>query len=273
MPILFGRTISVQVGTTTWTDLHVGFDITRTTKRTPNKGKIEIYNLSPTTRQTLEQSGRGLVVRLDAGYRTTVPSTLFLGELRKAVTTRTGASLLTTIEADDAGIAFLNGRVNLSYGMGTLVKQALIDLVGAMGIGQGNLSMFWDRPLEGAGNVFPRGTVLSGSAREELDGLIRSMGLRWSVQNGALQIQDRGQPIPAAQVVDLSESSGLIGAPSADQRGVVSADALILPGLEPGGKVNLRSMRFNGGYEIRQVQYIGSNFAKEWYAKLTLRPY
>jgi hypothetical protein len=273
MPNLFGRTVVVSVGGTTWTDLDVSFDITRTTKHTPNKGKIDLYNLSASTRATLEQSGRGQVVKLVAGYKTSTPSTLFLATLRRASTARNGADLVTSIEADDGGVAYCNGRVNRSYAAGTLVATALQDLVADMGIGPGNLSSFSSRPLEGAGTSFPLGTVFSGRAADELDGLLRSMGLRWSVQNYTLQIQDRGQPVPSAQVVMLSEESGLIGAPSADQRGVVSADSLILPGLDPGGKVSLRSAKHNGGFEIREVQTIGSTFGKEFYAKLKLRPY
>jgi hypothetical protein len=251
------------------------FDVTKDTKRSPNKGTIDLYNLSRTTRTTLEQSGRvpAVVVRLDAGYKDSGTSTLFLGALRRASTTRTGADLITRIECDDGGVQYLNGRVNLSYASGTQLSIVLNDLVAAMGLGAGNLSSFSNRPLEGAGNTFTRGTVLSGKAADEFAGLIRSMGLRWSIQNGVIQIQDRGQPVPSAQVVSLSESTGLIGAPSADHRGIVTAQSLIMAGLDAGGKVALSSVRFNAGYEIRSVQYTGSTFGQEWYAKLILRPY
>lgn len=276
---LFGREYRLTLGTSEISGLDIDFEVSKSTKREPNKAKITVYNLAKEHRRGLE-SGENIRVKLEAGYRDPGPSLLFLGDIRAAASPRglrvsselSGPDVGTTIEADDGGRSYLSARVSRSFPPGTRPGPVLRYLASALGLGLGNIPDFETRPLEGAGNSFEGGTVLSGSAYQEMDGIIRSLGLRWSIQNGIVQIQERGRPIQSSAVV-LSPSSGLIGSPVKDHTGKVKAVGLIQPGLDPGRAIVLESSEVSGSYEVVAVQYVGAIPGNDWYAKLDLRPY
>jgi len=70
----------------------------------------------------------------------------------------------------------------------------------------------------------------------------------------------------------LNASTGLIGSPSKDKKGVVTARVLIRPGLDPGRRVVLESALVSGSFEIRSLEIVGETRGNEWTATLELRP-
>ena len=270
MTQLFGRTWKARIGTIEVSDLDVEFSIFKSVKREPNKCTLTVYGLSEDTRQSIEQQGR-TSIEVRAGYGED-PQVLFVGEITATGTTTVadGVDVTMTIEAKDSGIAYQRARINQSFAAGTQVEDVLRAVVRALGIGDGNLSDFIaNYTLLNGVSTFSEGFVASGPARDVLDSIVRGAGLRWAVQNGVLSIRQRGSSLQT-QAVLLSANTGLLGSPTADPNGIITAVCLIQAGLDPGRKVSLKSRQFDGGYSIRAVKYDGSTTGDAWNATLTL---
>ncbi len=274
LPELSGRTWKVTIGSLDVTQLDLTFDIIKTSTREPNTAEVRVFNLSPGNKSTIsaEEDPR-LLVR--AGYGDP-PPLLFLGNSRRLFTERKGTDLITTVQASDSGSALQIVRLSRSYNEGTPVLSVVRDSVNALGIGEGNLSDFESAYTARNGtDNFPDGYTTDGPARNVLNSLIRAAGLRWSVQDGVLQIQRPGTPLQT-QAVLLSPSTGLVGSPTRGaaescKRPNVSAQALIQPEFYPGRRVVLQSS-IEGTYEILKIKYVGNTRGQDWYANLELRP-
>lgn len=268
---LFDRRWRVTAAGVDVSDLDLDFDTFRSTKREPNAGNVTIYNLGPTLRAQVHEGGE---LQIRAGYVDDgdPPPLLFVGDIRRAWTERSDQTFATRVEARDGGTAYYQARISRSYAPGTAVSTALQDAVSAMGIGEGNLSEFADAyRLRNGSAVFASGYAMSGPVRRALNDLVRGAGLRWSVQNGALQLQRRGQPLQTRAAL-LSPSSGLVESPSADDKGIVTAVSLLQTGLDPGRRVVLDSSTVSGTYEIIKNETKGSTQGQDWHATLELRP-
>lgn len=278
MPRLFKKTWKVSIDTVQ-TDVHdVAFQIVKTKKRAPNTCALSIWNLSADQRRALEalsvvkKSGRGKIrVQVEAGYDGET-SLLFRGDLRTAITVREGPDLITTVEGDDGGRDVLLARVSRSYHPGTTVITVLRDLVAALGIGEGNLNSLTYTTRGGA--TFAGGTTLSGKADENLTRLLHSCGVTWSVQNGALQVLQAGAALATTAVL-LSPQTGLVGTPSVSPEGYILAEALLVPGIFPGGRVKVQCPTLTGLYTVHNVTHTGDSAAVgpgSWTHSLELRP-
>jgi hypothetical protein len=282
---LFKRDWRVLLGTLDAGKIDLRFKAKRTTGAEPNKLELSVFNLTEAQRNDLaRQRGSAggakrnpLPIELYAGYAEET-FLIFKGQAHLVENHRDGSDWITEIQALDGGVAYKTARINKSFAKGVSVKDVLKAAVGAMGIGQGNLAKFASAQLQGGGSTYAAGTVLSGAASQELDGVVRSLGLRWSTQNGALQLQERGKPLDKA-AVRLAPDSGLVGSPAAlavdnkKTRGLSKARALLIAGLEPGRKVVVDSASLQGSYEIIETEYTGDTIGTDWHADLRLRVY
>lgn len=244
-------------------NLDFEFSVVKNLRREPNTAEITVTNLSPTSRQSLE-AAEDQRIRLDVGYRDDL-HTIFEGDLRKASSKREGADILTKIEGGDGERSFRRARTNRSFGEGTSVRSVIEDVARGMGFGVGNLeTQTQGAGFEGLGNVYVEGTVVSGSSRETLTGLTRSIGLEWSVQDGNLQLLPFRTALAQTAVL-LTPQTGLIESPSVDSENVLNARSLIVPGIFPGRKVDVRSEFVRGIYRVTKATWTGSMFANDWY--------
>lgn len=282
---LFDRRYRVRVDRLELDAFDVSFDVEKSVKREPNKCNLRIYNLSAEHRRSIESlsvlprrigtapKGQGRIrVEIEAGYVDGM-SLIFRGDLRTAITRREGSDLITTLEGEDGGRAFLWGRINRSYPPGTPATTVLRDCAAAMGVGLGNLpEISAAAAFTGGGTVFSQGTVVSGAAHNELDRLLRSMGLRWSVQNGVLSVTRQGRALDSFPVV-LGSATGLIGRPESNVDGTITARSLIIPDVTPGRRVVFDpTLGLSGAYRIDRAKYTGDTTAQPWYIDMTLRP-
>lgn len=260
--------------------LDVAFQIMKSTKREPNTCQLAIWNLHPDRRTRIE-SGRDVRVEVAAGYKgSTAPPLLFRGDIRNARSPRGGTvststeqvDRITEVEARDGGRSYLAARVSKSFGPGTPTTDVLNYLADSMGVGRGNVGDFAGYQLETGGSNFRGAVVLDGQAHRELHTILRSLGLRWSIQNGVLQIMRRRTPLSTEAAV-ISTGTGMVGSPTAETGGIVKVNALLRPGLDPGRKVKLESAQFTGFYEIKKATYVGDTRATNWYARLELKSY
>lgn len=261
---LFGREATLTIGTIEIKDLRFAFSITATLKPQPNKATIQVFNLNPDHRSQIEQLGT-VPVRLDAGYKDGT-QTLFLGDLRTCPSMRDGADVVTVVESGDGAKAVQKSRVAISVAKGTNTDKVLRDVATAIGVSAGNLNDAVTKiktSFPGSGSIFPTGTVLMGSAAREMTNICKSLNLEWSIQQGKLQILERGKAL-AGEAVLLSKYTGMIDAPTVDNKGVLSVSSLLNPEIFPGRLLVLEGDRLHGQYRIEECEYKGDTRGGDW---------
>ena len=252
--------------------LDVSFEVQRSTRHEPNKATIKVWNLNPDHRRELQSLSRThgpgrIACQLDAGY---VGSTqvIFSGQLQTASSVPEGPNFVTSVEGQDSGHAYRTARVNESFAPGTSIEIVARRLVAALGVGEGNLSSeIAGIAFLAGGTSFSDGTTISGRASDELTELLRSCGLRWSVQNGIVQILRRNHALQST-AVRLSPSTGLVGIPSVDADGKVMVRALMIADLYPGRQVQIDSAEVSGLHRIEKTKHTGNTDGQEWYVDL-----
>lgn len=239
------------------------FSIAKTLKPEPNKATIRLYNLNPSHRQALS-SAESVPVQVEAGYEDGV-SVLYLGDLRNIQTIREGADLITTISSGDAELPRQTTRVAVTIAKGSSPQQVFTALSKALGVLPGNVAQANAAIRSEFGNVFSMGTILSGSAHDEMDRLCRSLDLEWSVQQGKLQILERKKALTTISAILFSSElrgNGMIGEPtiaidSKDKRQVCTVRSLIVPDVFPGRIMVVQGERVKGQFRIEETQHDG----------------
>ena len=200
---------------------------------------------------------------------------LFRGELREAFSRpdRDG-SWITVIRSGDGDRALRGARSTRGSRPGVSVERVISDLANDLGAGLGNVAKAvkdqlarGDLSLDGLGTAFTNGFNGSGSASEQLDRILKSVGLEWSVQDGEIQAMPLGTT-PQQKVTTVSPYSGLEGTPEREGKGVVSFRSRILPDLMPGFLVELKSATVNGLYKISKVRFVGDTHGEDWSAEV-----
>lgn len=287
---LFGRRYKLTIDQSLEiSELDIAFKVQKSITKEPNKGEVKIYNLSPDTRGKLEKQRnrlgskqRPVRLELEAGYEDRI-SLILSADIHTIYSQREGADMVTTLASADGIAQVRMARVSFSVKPGTSVTDTIKQIAKKGGLNLGNIerAVSGAAKIDGLGSTFPEGTVIDGSAYDELTRIAESAGYEVSVQSGVLQVKERGKAL-AEKAVELAFDSGLIDSPSVEtsqdptkqSKGdkYVKAKALLIPGLFPGRKVRLKSTGFDGEYEIALVEYSGEVHGQDWYADLKLRP-
>jgi hypothetical protein len=257
----FQRACRITVGSTQITGLAMRFEIKKTLKVQPNSAVVRITNLSHNSRKSLEAE-KTLPCTVEAGYGGDL-HTLFQGQVRRGSSVQSGKDIITTVSSGDSDQTLTANRLALSVPKGATPEQILKLAGQLMGASAGNVSSI----AAFAGGAL-NATQFHGNAADAMSQITRSSGLEWSIQDGALQVLPIGQPITTAKMVSLSGSSGLVGSPSVDSKGIVSARALIQPDLLPGRCVRIDSIGVQGDFRIEEVTFTGDTWGQDWYADI-----
>ena len=241
--------------------LDVQFSIERSLKPEPNTAEIKVWNFNPDHRSQLEELDK-VACAVEAGYEGGFAS-LFVGTLRTTFSVRENASIVTTLQSGDGEKEYKQSRINLSIAKATPNASVLQQITKALKIAEGNLATVTPLLLA-TSPLFPQGGVLSGSASQIMTRVSQSLGFEWSIQEGALQLLQRSAPLTATAVL-LSASTGLIGSPSIDNEGILTAQCLLIPDVFPGRLLVLESERLVGSYRIEKCNYSGNTAGPEWY--------
>lgn len=277
MTKLFSRSVDVVVGPKRLTGIDCAFEIEKTIKPEPNTCELKIWNLSEDTRAAFEEISprkkfqtKGIPVRIEAGY-VDDRAILWLGDLRNVYSEYDGVDWITTMNAGDGALAYQNSRVNISYGPMTPAETVLRELVRRLGVGEGNLAqaiaLF---RVTGIWKVYPNGVVLSGSAARELTDFCRSAGLEWSIQDGTIQILDRGQAL-RGKAIRVSSDTGMVGSPSVDNLGVLSVRTLLIPDVRVGSMLVVDSTRIKGTYRVVKARWTCDTSSTDWFIDMEAR--
>lgn len=261
---LFGRAWRITISTVQIEASRCSFTIARSLRPEPNTAEVRVWNLAPNTRQALELLD-GVPVKIEAGYEAAPLSTLYLGELRRARTHREGVDLVTEIASGDGEQKLRTARVKVSVAKNATTQDVLRKLVQALGVAPGNSAQAIQRlRLAGIGDLFSGGTVLYGSASREMSNVCRSCGLEWSVQDGALQLLPRAQALEGSAIL-LTARTGLVGSPTVDGKGRLSARSLLVPDMMPGRKVVVEAEHIKGAWRVDVANVTADTHGQDWY--------
>lgn len=269
---LYSRRISLQVGDIIIKELNIEFDVSKYITSEPNTLTAKIYNLSEDLRtrmasfpfsQGVKEKDGTTSVALTAGYKDDV-SGIFVGRLRQVRSYREEGDIITEIEAGD-GEKTQGVRFSRSYRAGTALKDVLRDLTTEMGIGIGNLDeqLATASQFTGISNNIANGISLHGYAVDILSKLLESRNLDWSIQDQALQILGFNKGLTGS-AIKLDADSGLIGVPTMDNKGILTATTLMIPDMNPGKRVQISSEFVNGLFRITKANYKGSLFGSTY---------
>jgi len=267
---LFDRRYRLQVLDRAITDLNVRFTVKRSlSAKVANTCEIDIYNLAADSRGAL-QGQRDVYVSLDAGYAAGA-STIFRGDLAEAWSTRDGNEWITTVTSDDGGTKRKTKRIQKTYPAGANIPAMFESIATELGLGLGNLGHVAASAafLSTGMRTAPAGYTASGSAIEQLERLARACGLTFSVQDGQLQFLAFNAATADAPIA-LNPATGLVDSPEMGKDKSVKAKALMVPGLWPGRRVELKSRHVTGLYRVDTTAHKGELDGADWGVELEL---
>ena len=309
MTLQFNRRVEVKVDTLDVQGLHVSFRVVKTSKKEPNTCELTVYNLAQDHRDRIAQAEKP-TVEIKAGYapRATAgalaavdellsgPSddpdfgTIFLGNVRDASSTYEPPDWTTSLESGDGEDAIRGSRINKSFPAGTSLATVIRESARSLKVGIGNAVK---KALEGnlldAGSEFLNSVTLSGQASKEMDRIIKSAGLEWSIQDGVLQLLDPGKPLEDISIV-VTPETGLIGSPTIGNDGIIRLRTLLNSDIVPGRQLEVSSSVLQGGglqqtldavdialgggrqttnrFRTERVEYLGSNFENDFFCDI-----
>lgn len=291
MTTQFDRVWEVQIGTAIVSTLDVRFKITRTLRSKPNTAEVTIYNLNERTRGEIAEAPKNATIQIKAGYRgRPAPSAalaavdaaigsggaepdpagvIYLGDVRLARSEYLPPDWETYVESGDGERSARTARTNRSFRAGTSVQTVFKQIAKDLQVSLGNAAKraIESGSLEEAGQEFLNGVTVSGNAHRELAALAASAGLEFSVQNGEIQLLERGKPLQDVSVV-LSPDTGLIGSPSIGDKGIVNIRALLNPDIVPGRQIEVESRSISGRMRVERCDYSGDTRGNDWYVDM-----
>lgn len=267
---------------TTITDLAMSFKISKSLTKDGNRAYVEVKNLSPETRNRLDNTEKILTLRV--GYVGSPLEIIFHGNITTFFDSYETPEIVTKIECLDGLRSMNNAIVSVNYKSGTTIKRIISDIVNKAG---------WDKKndindLNFENAEFVGGYNHIGLARTAIDDLTKVVDLEWSFQDNAVQFTTRDS-LATKDIIVVSEETGLIGVPErTDKRGVRARSrrrkktndrirsepgyivrSLIKPKATPGSSIRLISNKLNidNTYKIGDVEHSGNNYSNLWETK------
>lgn len=249
--------------------LRVVFKIEKTTERTPNTASVSIYNLSSESRASLSKPELGLAV--DAGY-VDGHGLIFTGDVRTVQHWREGASWVTKILAGDSERALRRSVVSLGFKGRTKIGDVVLAVAKSLGVGLGNVpATVRDETFR---NVveYAHGKTVHGLASDVLADVLADAGYEYAIHDNNILVKKMNAPA-SGQVVLLSETSGLIGAPEVgdpgtDGKSSLKCKALLHSAILPGMIVRLKSASRDEEITPNKVTYTGDTYGNDWFVEL-----
>ena len=271
----FGRVWRVAVDTIETTELDIEFNVKKTLKTEPNTCELTIYNLNPEHRAQLAElassktksknkaATKGVPCRIEAGYEDTGPELIWLGDLRTCESVYQGEDWVTTLTSGDGEKAWQNAKLHVAFGAKTDVATALRAMARALGVDEGNLGKVVSRLKMAGSAAFPSGKYIAGSVQGAILNFARSADLDLSIQNGALQILDRGKALDE-EAVYLSRETGLLESPTVDNDGIVTVVMQLTSGVRPGRLMKIEAEHVKGTYKAAETEHNGASRGGPW---------
>lgn len=220
------RVCSLTVAGRTIELLRMTFNIEKDILGVPNRGKIQIYNLSADSRTAIQKSGIRIVLK--AGYQGDV-GTLFIGNVLNVFHIRKEADIITEIYAADGFSAYKDSYFSQTISPGISPKETLKKVASSFqGIEIGTIEGVPDK----SSSIY--GQTLSGSTEYLMNKQAKEYNVSWSIQDEVLQVFPLSGSLQNTTRI-LSATTGMIGSPTITEIGSnskVLMDRTIVPGTK-----------------------------------------
>lgn len=194
--------------------MHIQFHVFAPDADAPPTAYIRVWNLSRETANRVQKEFDH--VSLQAGYDE--PGIIFDGTV---VQVKKGAQnaidRYVDIMASDLDDFYNFTLVSKTLAAGSTVRDRL-DAVVAAGATGGAVLGSVPESL-GTGGTLPRGKVLFGMAREQMNNISRTTNASWFVQNGKVNLVKNTGYLPG-DIVVLNSQTGMLGIPEATNAGI-----------------------------------------------------
>lgn len=260
---LFNRRITLTVGPKGEdglfiTELRIKFRVEQSSEANANKARIEVYNLSKSSRQLVEKPGNYLI--LNAGYGAS-PGRVFEGDIPPGgvLTQKAGPDFVTVFEAGDGLKQLQSAQVNQSFKPGINIRDVFETVADTFGLGKGAREGVQDEFLS-------NGLAVAGDSKAIMSQLTAKMGLVWNVQDGVLHIHPVGGARPGKALL-ISAKTGLIETPRRGDK-QIEIKSLLQAQIRPGVLISLDSDFLKGELIVDKVIHEGDNYEKSFYSTI-----
>ncbi len=267
----FDRIASIEIGPPGGAGLRVDksrivFQVDKTDKVESNKCRVEILNLSDATRARIRETDDAITIK--AGYAEDGgEEVVFMGRVVRLEHRYPAPDIVTRIEGGDGISELRESRTSASFAGNAKMQDIVDKLIDDFGL---ELRDSIDVPRV----RWTQGWSYSGPTREALRRVLEREGLEYSIQNGYLQIIERGGVNKKAAVL-ISSATGLLSSPArlnelaGDTEGSKKKPGwafrcLLNPKIEPGGTVQLQSRDVRGFFRVNNVRHDGDTHGDEW---------
>ena len=252
MVLFYRRQIEVTVAGLTISEPRISVELERSLDRTQDRGRVDIYNLSPGHEQRIYE--RGGPIQLQAGYPDTL-ATIFEGEVQRVLRARERLARITRIHVGDQvrQKVRLSGVTNRSYDGAEPVRQIVRDLASDMGLPVG--------PLD----AIPSGATYTNfywggqSTAAAMDVILASVKCGWFERDGVIRINRLGMTQADAPTIMLSPKLGLIDSPIVTDEGS-EVRMFLRPEVVLGCVLNLESETLSGGWKVVGMRHEADNW-------------
>lgn len=256
-----------------FSDLRVTFKVEKTDDKNPNTADIAVYNLSATSRAALE--GKGTPVLLMAGYASGVAQ-VFSGHARVTDSEKQGVDWATRIRCGDGERAIAFATVSESAKPGTQVKDMVLRVAKKLVSDPSNIA----QTLQNEVRSFSSGYAAHGNAAAELTRLCDKIDLKWSIQDGRLELLTlNGFTNDVGPL--FTPDSGLVGTPALgtpDAKGgpqTWKVKTLLEPRIRPGQRFFVeRTISTDGQpvkretFRAKKVHHTGDTHGGEFFTEI-----
>lgn len=249
--------------------LRIKFEIKKSVTANTNYCRVDIYNLSQTTRNKITTDSTSLV-RVLAGYSNNVGLIeIGQGNISNVIHSYKSPDVVTTIFSKDGFNSTINNRISLSF----IDKTPLSSIIDAV-IAKLNIPVKFINYNKSV--QIKNGFSYVGAITDVLDQLGRQYKFSWSIQDGQLQILN-GEQGTGNQSIFLSAETGLIESPELViktknlkliNKNEYKVTSLMQPQLQAGDLIQIESKSLNGIFIINELTHIGDMNANEWYTNL-----
>ena len=268
--------------------LKIIFSIDKDTTKESNKTKLEIFNLSETTRKSIEQPDNE--VEIYAGYERAGGAVLcFRGTVVYGYTTEDTTDSITHLELADGTVALRDSYCTISYAQNVAAKAVIQRCANEMG-----LPIIYGNDV-GVLEAYGNGFSFIGLAKDALTEVCNARGLSWSIQNNILQVIKAGGTSTNRGLV-FSAYSGLIGAPERIIQAEYKSDkttprrtakekaqkneirkkrgwrikTLLAPTVNPADLVKIESKLITGWFRVEKISHRGEYNGAQWESAIEL---
>lgn len=202
----------------------------------PPTAFIRVWNASLSTATRVQKEFNH--VSLQAGFEDPGPGIIFDGTI---VQTKIGAEnsidSYVDIFASDLDELYNYTVISKTLKAGSTPKDrvaAVIQAAQAAGAKQGVIP-----DNLGTGGTLPRGKVMFGMAREQMNDIAHSTGTSWFVENGKINMVQNQGYLPG-DIIDINSATGMLGVPELTNAGL-EVSCLLNPNIKVGTRIRVNN--------------------------------